>query len=113
MAHDDSLYLTHILESIQKIEAYSKLRSDRNFMNSTIVQDAVIRQLAVIGEAANRLSKPFIQSNPQINWANIVGMRNKLIHDYFGLDSDIIWTTVDNDIPYLKSEISKLLNNNK
>jgi len=106
---EDNVYLIHILKCIKRIEEYTRLKSEDDFKEAFMMQDAVIRQIEIIGEAANKLSKIFPRSNSQINWSEIVGMRHKLIHDYFDVDPTVVWMKVQQDIPPLKNEILKIL----
>ena len=76
------------------------------FYHQIAIQDAVIRNFEVIGEATKKLSKSFIQAHPEFPWTDMAGMRDKLIHDYFDIDIDVIWKTIEADIPKLKELIS-------
>ncbi|MBM4161489.1 MAG: DUF86 domain-containing protein [Ignavibacteria bacterium] len=109
MQRDDSVYPKHIRDSIAKIQAYTKSLNKASFLKDTLVQDAVIRQIEIIGEATKRLSEEIRAQHAGIPWQDISGMRNKLIHDYFGVDIEKVWLTVRDDIPLLKKEISGIL----
>jgi len=109
MQRNDSLYLRHIREAIHKIGQYTKGVSRTSFEKNSLIQDAVIRQIEIIGEASKRLSEALRTSNPDIPWEDITGMRNKLVHDYFGVDLEKVWLTVQADIPTLKKQINKIL----
>ena len=79
------------------------------FENSRMVQDAVIREIGILGEAARKISLSFQQAHPEIPWADIIGMRNVLIHDYFEVDVKEVWKTIRSDLPVLRDEISQII----
>jgi len=106
---DDRLYLQHILEAISKIEEYLSGVNTPSFQESEMVQDAVIRQIQVIGEAAKRVSPELADSHPNVPWRDMAGMRDKLVHDYFGVDVNMVWVTAKEDLPELQREISAIL----
>ncbi|KAB2951922.1 DUF86 domain-containing protein [Heliorestis acidaminivorans] len=106
----DRIYLVHMLDSIEKIESYLQIISQEEFYQSTQLQDAVIRRLEIIGEAANKVSREFQQRHTTIPWSMIISMRNMLIHEYFGVDLDIVWDTYVYNIPELKKNLVCLLN---
>ena len=110
MKKDNSIFLKHILEAINNIEDYVKnISSSEDFVNNKIIRDAVLRNFQVIGEAANNLDEEFIASNPEVEWEKVIGMRNFIIHEYFGVDLKIVWDTIKEDIPSFKENIKKLL----
>ena len=108
---DPKLYLTDILSSIEKIASYIKAISFEKFEEDEKTLDAVVRNLEIIGEAAKYISQDedFIDKNPHIPWREMVSMRNKVLHEYFGVDIDILWKTVTEDLPKLKAQIKNLL----
>ena len=108
MTKDDIIYLKHIRDAINKIIRYVGTMKRREFLKDELVQDGVIRQIEIIGEAAKRLSRTFTETHPEIPWKDIIGMRNKLIHDYMGVDTGAVWDTVKKDIPILKQQINTL-----
>jgi uncharacterized protein with HEPN domain len=107
---DDSVFLRHILDSIAIIESYLSEITENTFKETSLLQDGVIRQLQIIGEATKKISPDIRSKYPDIPWQNIAGMRDKLVHDYFGVDVDAVWITVKNDLPPLISRISEILN---
>jgi len=110
MPPEDKIFLLHIIESIKIIESHIKNISEEKFSRSRIIQDAIVRRLEVVGEAARNLSVDFKKKHNQIEWPKITGMRNLLIHEYFGVDLMLVWKTVKNDLPTLKKEIKKFFN---
>lgn len=110
MTKDNFVYLKHILDAIERIEEYIKEINQDSFLKNNLVQSAVIREIEVIGEATKRLSNEFREKYSNIPWKKIAGMRDKLIHDYFGVDIDAVWDTVEKDIPILKKEVWPVIN---
>jgi uncharacterized protein with HEPN domain len=94
-----------ILEAIAKIERYTVGHSEESFSADEKSVDAVVRNVEIIGEAANRLPSQFKTDTPQIPWKKIVGMRHRVVHDYFGIDLQIIWRIVQVEIPELKKNL--------
>lgn len=109
MTRDDRAYLNHILDSISKIEEFTDDISEDEFKNDEMIRSAVIRHIEVIGEASKRISKETKNKKPSIPWKDIAGMRDKLIHGYFGVDTDAVWDTVQKDLPELKEEVEDIL----
>jgi len=105
---DDEVYLLHIRDAIAKIEKYLKGVKQEEFYKNSLLQDGVVRQISIIGEAAKRLSEGFREAHADIPWSRMVGMRNKLIHDYLGVDYESVWKTAEEDIPLLKAKINAL-----
>ncbi|MDM8523033.1 DUF86 domain-containing protein [Desulfococcaceae bacterium HSG8] len=110
---DDSVYLQHILDAIAKIEKYLTDADEEKFMRESLIQDGVIRQLEIFGEAVKNLSSELREENEHIPWKDMAGMRDKLIHHYFGVDLRIVWMTATEDIPSFKAEIGKILENQR
>ena len=106
----DSVYLRHILESIEKIESYATVGKE-TFMETSHWQDAVIRNLEIIGEAVKRLSEELKNRHPDIPWRNIAGLRDVLIHDYMGIDLETVWNLIGHNLPGLKETILGELSN--
>ncbi len=107
---DDPLYLNHILESITAIEQYTA-GGEAAFRSAPMMQDAVIRQLEIIGEATKRLSADVRERRSDVPWRQMAGMRDVLIHDYMGVDLNEVWGVVIKNLPLLKSAVEDLLAN--
>lgn len=108
-SRDDRVYLEHILEAAGKAERYLHGFDPEGFRNDTLVQDGVIRQIEIIGEAAKRVSPAHRTAHPEIPWQDMAGMRDKLIHDYFGVDIMQVWLTATEDLPPLVRRIEAML----
>ena len=106
---DDALYLRHILEAAEQIQSYVAGVDEPAFEQTRMLQDAVVRQLEIMGEAAKQLSSEIRRANPQIRWQDIAGMRDKLIHHYFGVDLKVVWETARRDVPALARGLAELL----
>jgi len=109
MRGDPTAYIKYILESIMLIQEYTRQVSKQEFLARTYLQDAVIRRLEVIGEAVKSLPSDFRDRHSDIPWQEIAGMRDVLIHEYFGVDLNLTWQTVKQDIPALKSKLEEIL----
>jgi uncharacterized protein with HEPN domain len=99
---DDTLYLIHISECLQRIEDYVGNYNRDNFLTSPMVQDAVIRNLQVMAESTQRLSDELKSIHPEVDWYRIAGFRNILVHDYLGVDLEVVWQVIVKDLPDLK-----------
>jgi len=105
---DDRIYFLHIRDAIQRILDYTSSGKDA-FFADTKTQDAVVRNLEIIGEAVKNVSAEFKAAHPEIPWRRIAGMRDRLIHEYFGVNLKIVWERVERDIPDLKRKIEAIL----
>lgn len=104
-----TLYLEDILEAIKKIEDFTAGMTPEKFKQDAKTIDAVVRNIEVIGEAAKKIPNELRLQHPTVPWKQIVGARDKVIHEYFGVDLDIIWKTVVEDLPLFKQQIENLL----
>jgi uncharacterized protein with HEPN domain len=105
---DDGVYLSHIEDAISSIQEYAAGGKEA-FIATKMIQDAVIRNLEIIGEAVKKISPDTRARAPEIPWKQISGLRDVLIHDYFGVDLDTVWLVVENRLPVLKRQIRNLL----
>lgn len=105
------LYLQDILNSINKIENSIEGVSFKQFEQNWEKFDAVVRNLEIIGEAARNIPEEITEKYPELPWEEMVGMRNKVIHEYFGVDEEILWKTVTEDLPILKQQLEELPKN--
>jgi uncharacterized protein with HEPN domain len=109
MKQNDTVYLSHILDAITQIETYTAGLSYDQFLQTRLVQDGVIRQLEIIGEASRNLSDDFRDQYPELPWSQIISLRNRLIHAYFEVNLGIIWEIAQNNIPPLKQKVAEWL----
>jgi uncharacterized protein with HEPN domain len=105
----DGDLLGDILEAVQRARSYTAGQSYEQFLADTKTQDAVIRALEILGEATKRLSSSLRESHPEIPWKSMAGVRDKLIHDYFGVNIDIVWQIVRDQLPTLAEQVAAAL----
>lgn len=103
------LLLADMIEAIGKIEKYISNVNKEDFSSDDKTIDAVVRNLEIIGEAAHRLPASFKTQHINIEWEKIIGLRHRIVHDYFGIDIEIIWSILEKDLTSLKSQLLKLL----
>lgn len=106
---DDRLYLIHISECIERIESYVAGKDRKAFLNSTLIQDAVVRNLQTLAESTQRLSDQAKEEADEIDWFKIAGFRNVLVHDYLGLDIERVWNILEAELPVLKKAVQRML----
>ena len=108
MNERDRLYLRHVLDAIGAIESFT-VEGRGSFMSDRKTQSAVVRQIEIIGEAVKQLSPALTGSEPTVPWRQIAGTRDRLIHAYFNVDLDAVWTMVQDDLPQLKADVARML----
>ena len=108
MKKDDKVYLVHIQEAIAKIRSYTAGGRDE-FMESSLIQDGVVRNFEIIGEAAKRLSDEAKLKRPEVPWRAVSGFRDVLIHDYMGVDLEEVWRIVESRLSELNDAVEALL----
>ena len=106
---DDRLYLIHISECIERIESYVAEKDKQQFLDSSLIQDAIIRNLQLLAESTQRLSDVAKESESGIDWFKIAGFRNVLVHDYLGIDIERVWNILEKDLPVLKKAVQRML----
>lgn len=109
MNRDDHVYLLHIIDAVGQIETYVSGISYEDFISSRMHQDAVIRQFEILGEATKNISTHTRNNHPDIPWKDIAGMRDILIHQYFGVDLGSVWDSATSDMPAIKPLLEKLV----
>ncbi len=110
MKKDDFEFVRHILESIELIESYTGEISKEEFIKDREKSDAVVMRLAVIGEATKNLSQGFRDEHDTINWKELAGIRDVLIHQYFAVDLDAVWGIIKTMLPPIKAKLTELQN---
>ncbi len=105
---DTHLLLNDILDAIEKIKRYTLGLTYETFIEDSKTLDAVIRNFEIIGEAANRLPEDFKDKHELVNWFRIIGFRNRIVHDYMGIDYKIVWIIIEKDIDKLSADIARI-----
>ena len=111
MSRTFDIYLQDIVEAINRIESYVQDMTRPQFETDRMRFDAVVRNLEVIGEAVKRVPNSIRENYPNVAWRKIAGLRDRLIHAYFDIDIDIIWDVVQSELPTLKSDVQRIINN--
>lgn len=109
MKRDFRVYLDDILESIERIEEYTKGIAENEFMDTVPLQDAVVRRFEIIGEAVKHIPEEIKQKYPAVEWKKVAGARDIFSHEYFGVKLDRVWDTIINDLPLFKEQTEKIL----
>ncbi|MFH1176017.1 MAG: DUF86 domain-containing protein [Acidobacteriota bacterium] len=110
MPRDDAVYLHHIADALDQIAEYTRGLAKQHFLSNRLVQDAVLRQLEIIGEASRNLSDTFHRAHPEIPWPALIAMRNRLVHGYFDVNVLIVWEVLENDLPALRELVDTTFN---
>ena len=105
----DELRVRHVIDAIKEIESYLHNVSKEEFLANSEKRFATIKQIEIIGEACTRISPVVKEKYPEVEWKNIIGFRNISIHEYFGVNFQIVWQIAQNDLPVLKGQFSKIL----
>ncbi len=105
------LFIEDIVEAAKKIKKFTKNLSFEEFTQDEKTVDAVIRNFEIIGEASNRLPQEFKKRHPTIDWKRIKGFRNRIVHDYFGIDHSIVWNIIQNYLPDMLKALNTVLQN--
>ena len=109
MSFEPRDYLRHILAEADYLIDRSRELSPESFLSDETLRRAFVRSLEIIGEAARKLPEAYRAQHPHIDWRGMAGMRSRLIHDYFGVDYELIWDVVNNKIPELRESVARLL----
>ena len=109
MSRSPKEYLKHIQDEIDYLIRSTENLEEEKFSRDETLQKAFVRSLEIIGEATKNLPKEFIDSHNEISWRSIAGMRDRLMHGYFGVDYQIVWDVVKNEIPKLKKQIKEII----
>ena len=109
MTPEDLIRIHHMLDAVKEALAFSRDKSREDLDNNRMLTLAIVKELEIIGEAASKLTPEFKAAQPQIPWADIVGMRNRLTHGYFDIDLDRVWDTVLDDLGPLCEELEKMM----
>ncbi len=107
--NNDLTYLGDILDAIQRIESYTNQVTKQEFLENFMMQDAAMLQIEIIGEATNSISEEFQEKHDEIPWMQMRALRNRIVHDYRGINLNVIWDTVQNDLPALKRQVRSIL----
>lgn len=108
MQRDDRVYLSHMLDMARKARELTVGRSRADFDRNEVLRLALRHLIQIIGEAASRVSAEYRSAHPEVPWGEIIGMRHRVVHDYLGIDDEVVWATVTRDLPELIRIVEKL-----
>ena len=106
---DETVYVRHMLDAIDRIARHVDGRAKADYWGSEMLQDAIVRQLEILGEAAGRISRETCAAHPEVPWPKITGLRHRLIHDYFDVDGNMVWRVATIDVPAVREKILAVL----
>src|SRR5574341_625690 len=109
MNKDDAVHLRHMLDAIEQLERYTRGMSENEFISRPMVQDAVARQIEIVGKAAKKVSVEFQALYPKLPWAETISIHSKMVGEDYKLNLALVWDTIQDDLPLLKQTIRKLL----
>ncbi|MDP2853116.1 MAG: DUF86 domain-containing protein [Smithellaceae bacterium] len=109
MKFNDKMRLQHMLDAAQEAVSFLDTLKHGTLEHNRLVSQAIVRSIEIVGEAASQLSKEYKENNPELPWAQIIGMRNRIIHAYFDIDYALVESTVKQDLPVLIGQLTKLL----
>ena len=105
----DKIRLQHILDAMSEVENYLMDTDFTGFMQNSMMRFACIKQLEIIGEASNHITSETKEKFSSVAWAQIIGMRNVFVHEYFGVDTELVWEIIRNDLPELKKKVIEII----
>lgn len=105
----DRIYILHMIDSMDQISEYTDQISMAEFKENRLIQDAVVRNFEIVGEAAKKVSIQTKKKFPHIPWKNMAGMRDKLIHNYMGVDLDAVWKTIEDIAPSMRKKLDEVV----
>jgi uncharacterized protein with HEPN domain len=108
MPRDDAVYVEHMLETARNAVGKVERKSRADFDADENLRLALAHLIQILGEAASRVSSAFRETHPEIPWSEVIGMRHKIVHDYLGLDYDIVWEVVTRDLPILAGKLERI-----